>query len=331
MPEMTTTLMTREEAETTNQLIKHYVRNARLLLLEMRDRKGWQVLGYGSFEEYGEQEFGYTKVHIYRLANAAEMELSLKSNQLVTQDREIPESQLRPLAKVAPEARSQVWQSVQERADADHGGKLTAKLVEEAVAHWKQCALENQSLAEDWQQQARKAEQALANQTPAIIEKILEVPPSDYDETKRRAERAAQLQTELERAQAQLAQLQSQIARNTEAAIRRGFQDRQAELDSLEQRKDALERMVAARLDRFSRFNATLDANQDIADECAKLAVAFGGFTATVSAHEIPGLEPRTRAQAQRVRHLIAGAARALDLLLSLPDLPRECEVRETA
>jgi chromosome segregation ATPase len=144
-----------------------------------------------------------------------------------------------------------------------------------------------------------------------------------------RQERSAQLQTELESAQAQLAQLQAEISRTTEEAIQRGFQDRQAELDTLEQRKDALERMVAARMERFTRFNATLDANQDIADECAKLAVAFGGFTATVSSHEIPGLDPRTRAQAERVRQLIDGAARALDLLLSLPDWPREYEVRQ--
>lgn len=331
MSEMTTTVMTRDEAETTNQLIKHYVRNARLLLLEMRDRKGWLALGYASFEEYGEKEFGYTKVHIYRLANAAEIEMNLKSNLSVTQDRELPETQLRPLAQVAPEARSQVWQSAQEKADADHGGKLTARLVEDAVAHWKQCALENHSLAADWEQKARKAEQALADQIPEIIEKIreVEVTPPDYDETKRQAELAAQLQTELEHTQLQLAQIQAEIARNTELAIRRGFQERQAELDSLEQRKEALERMVAARLDRFSRFNAHLDANQEIADECAKLAVAFGGFAATVSAHDIPGLEPRTRAQAERVRHLIDGAAQALDLLLSLPDLPQECEVRE--
>lgn len=331
MPDLTTTVMTRDEAETTNQLIKHYVQNARLLLLEMRDRKGWQALGYGSFEEYGEKEFGYTKVHIYRLANAAEMEMSLRSNQLVTQDRELPESQLRALAHVPPEARADVWQSAQARADADQGGRLTAKLVEDAVAHWKQCALENQSLAEDWEQKARKAEQALADQAPEIIEKIreVEITPPDYADTQRRAEQTERLETELASAQAQLIQLQAEIARRTEEAIRRGFQDRRAELDTLEQRKDTLERMVTARLDRFSRFSATLDANQEIADECAKLAVAFGGFAATVSAHDIPGLDPRTRAQAERIRHLIDGAAQALDLLLSLPDLPQEFDVHE--
>ena len=171
-------------------------------------------------------------------------------------------------------------------------------------------------------------EAKLAEKPKETVREV-EVAPPDYADTQHRAEQAAQLQTELDSAQAQLAQLQAEIARNTEAAIRQGFQERQAELDSLEQRKEALERMVAARLDRFSRFNATLDANQEIADECAKLAVAFGGFAATVSAHDIPGLEPRTRAQAERVRHLIDGAAGALDLLLSLPDLPQEGEVRE--
>ena len=171
--------------------------------------------------------------------------------------------------------------------------------------------------------------EAKLSEKPKETVREVEITPPGYADTQRRAERAARLETELDSARAQLAQFQAEITRNTEAAIRQGFQERQAELDSLEQRKDALERMVAARLDRFSRFNSTLDANQEIADECAKLAVAFGGFAATVSAHDIPGLEPRTRAQAERVRHLIDGAARALDLLLSLPDLPQECEIRE--
>ena len=317
MPEMTTTLMTREEAETTNQLIKHYVRNARLLLLEMRDRKGWQALGYASFEEYGQREHGYGQAYVYRLAAAAEIQIQISNSPIGENTQDLPEGQLRPLSKVDPESRADVWQSAQARADAKHGGKLTARMVEDAVAHWKQ--------------RAQNAEEALVNQTPGIIEKILEVPPPDYDDAKRRADRAAHLQSELDTARAQITQFQAEIARNTEDAIRRGFQHRQAELDTLEERKESLERMVAARLDRFSRFNATLDANQDIADECAKLAVAFGGFTAIVSAHEIPGLEPRTRAQAERVRHLVDGAARALDLLLSLPDLPQEYAVGETA
>ena len=137
MSEMTTTVMTREEAETTNRLIKHYVKNARTLLLEMRDRRGWAALGYVSFEEYGEREFGYTKIHIYRLANAAEIEMDLKSNQLVTPGRVIPESQLRPLVAISPDARAEVWQAAQDRADAENDGKCTARIVEEAVAEWK--------------------------------------------------------------------------------------------------------------------------------------------------------------------------------------------------
>jgi chromosome segregation ATPase len=224
---------------------------------------------------------------------------------------------------------------VQARIDA--GASITVREIEElkrqakASEHWKECAQAAQSQAIEWKQKAMEAENALARQTPQIIERTLEVEviPPDYDETKRQAELAATLQSELEQAQAQLSQLSTEIARKIEAGTQRGLRERQAELDHLEQRKDALERMVAARMERFTRFNAVLDANQEIADECGKLASAFGGFTATVSSHEIPGLSPRTRAQAERVRHLIDGAARALDLILSLPDLPTEYEIRE--
>ena len=135
MPEMTTTVMTREEAETTNRLIKHYVRNARLLLLEMRDRKGWKVLGYGSFEEYGEKEHGYGQAYIYRLAQVAEITLQIST--IVEKPEKIPASQIIPLAKVDPESRADVWQAAQERADAKNDGKCTARIVEEAVAEWK--------------------------------------------------------------------------------------------------------------------------------------------------------------------------------------------------
>jgi NADH dehydrogenase/NADH:ubiquinone oxidoreductase subunit G len=86
------------------------------LLLEIRDRKGWKVLGFESFDDYGKKEWGYSTSQIYRLAQAAETQNSINSP-----IGELPETHLRVLAKADPEER----QAILDTAIAE-GGKLTA-------------------------------------------------------------------------------------------------------------------------------------------------------------------------------------------------------------
>lgn len=49
----------------------------RQALLELKETQGWKALGYQSFEDMGRVEFGYQKAHLYRLAEAAEIERSI--------------------------------------------------------------------------------------------------------------------------------------------------------------------------------------------------------------------------------------------------------------
>jgi hypothetical protein len=99
------------------------------MLLEMRDRKGWKALGYSSFSEYGEQEWGYTHGYISKLTTAASIQEKLN---VPFGTSDIPTSQLTPLNQVPDDIKKQIWDEVNEENKV-----VTAKLIEEAVAKYK--------------------------------------------------------------------------------------------------------------------------------------------------------------------------------------------------
>lgn len=68
-------------------------------LLEIRNSRLYRA-GYGTFEDYCRQRWGMSKVHAYRLIDAAQVVANLESNQLVTLPAS--EAQARPLSKLTP-------------------------------------------------------------------------------------------------------------------------------------------------------------------------------------------------------------------------------------
>jgi hypothetical protein len=100
---------------------------ARALLLEIRDRKGYLALGFSSFEEYGEKEWGYTRTYINRLANAEKIQQSIS---VPIGTKEIPENQLRELGKVPAELRDEIYQQAKAESEAENK-EITAKLIKE--------------------------------------------------------------------------------------------------------------------------------------------------------------------------------------------------------
>jgi hypothetical protein len=120
--------MTFDEAQAKHTELKSLHSAMRLLLLEMRDRKGWLALGFESWEQYGEQEWGFTRQHLNRLATSAYIQNLVEP----IGSEEIPESQLRPLTSVPDEAKIEIWQQVKSEHE-----KVTAKDVQEAVDNWK--------------------------------------------------------------------------------------------------------------------------------------------------------------------------------------------------
>ena len=119
--------MNLEEATAKHQELKAIHGVARSMLLEMRDRKGWKVLGFSSWEDYGDKEWDYSVRHLNRLATAFETQKSLGPIGL-----EIPEGQLRPLTQVPDDIKKQIWDEVNEENKV-----VTAKLIEQAVEKYK--------------------------------------------------------------------------------------------------------------------------------------------------------------------------------------------------
>jgi hypothetical protein len=133
--------VTKEQALIWVEEIRRGLANVRYYLLKIRDTKAYVALGYETFEAFGAAEFGYEKSHLYRLADAAEIELSLNSP---LGEKPIPERHLRPLASVPEEERQAIWDEATRIAE-ESGKKLTAKMVEEAVADWRQQFLDERN------------------------------------------------------------------------------------------------------------------------------------------------------------------------------------------
>lgn len=121
--------MTLEEAQAKHAQLKSLESVMRSNLLEMRDRKGWKVLGYESFSDYGEKEWGFSQSYISRLTNAAAIQEKLN---MPIGIKEIPESTLRPLNQVPDDIKKQIWDEVTAENE-----RVTAAKVQEAVNEWK--------------------------------------------------------------------------------------------------------------------------------------------------------------------------------------------------
>ena len=156
-----TELMTRLEATEKHQQLKSLHSVARALLLEMRDRKGYLALGFKSFDEYGEKEWGYTRTYINRLATAELTQQSL----CVPIGTELPESQLRALAKISEEDRNAIYQEA--KAKAEEAGKiLTALAISEAATKHR----ESLQIAQQARDMADSSYKELSNKFDYFVE-----------------------------------------------------------------------------------------------------------------------------------------------------------------
>ncbi len=124
--------MTFDEAQAKHTELKSLHSAMRLLLLEMRDRKGWLALGFSSWEEYGAKEWNYSKSQLDRLATAARIEHILPP----MGGEQIPERHLRPMAGVPEDVIPIIWQEANRKAE-EAGIRRTEKMVQEAVDDWK--------------------------------------------------------------------------------------------------------------------------------------------------------------------------------------------------
>lgn len=108
----------------------HHTNQARKLILDLKERAGWKVLGYKSWRQCVIAEFEQSATNIYRQLDAAVLELELSPTGDIGQ---INERVLRPLAKrqYSKESRQLIWDISQDIVG--EGGKITSGVVESVV------------------------------------------------------------------------------------------------------------------------------------------------------------------------------------------------------
>ena len=233
--------MTPEEAQTKHAELKAIHSVARSMLLEMRDRKGWKALGYSSFAEYGEKEWGYGGQYLNRLATAARIQ------NIVTPIgvEEIPESHLRPLSKVPDADKSAVYEEAVERALAE-GKNLGAKMKEETDAEYieknKSLQIKLESTEIMYSESSKQRDQLRDNQAKIIDAKVSEERAKLILENK---QAIAQAKREAENAQDKLDKLKKEQDKAIKDGVFSEIQKRKTEIDQLEYRCESLKKQTS--------------------------------------------------------------------------------------
>ncbi|MBV5273389.1 MAG: hypothetical protein JZU52_07015 [Lamprocystis purpurea] len=254
--------MTAEECDLYVKLFQKSESDQRFYLLKIREEKGWKAKGFESFDAFGESVLGVTIGRLNQLARAAEVQLSIGNDTIVSK---IPEGQLRPLAPLTDEERRTVWAEATAKAEED-GRKLTARLVQEAVDKL-------QEEKESWRQQAIGEKK-----TRTVAEQKAETAQAEAATLRRtlalEAERLAQAKVMEARAEIRHSKEQADKLKDTikslkherEDAIQRGvtnkLREQQSTLDSREAQLVSLEQRIAFLK---SELEPLTEANQAVA------------------------------------------------------------------
>lgn len=151
-------MMDQAEARSTVDAIKGHLDSARKLLLDLEEREGWRALGYSSWRECAQAEFGQSQAYLYRQLAAAKIERDLDSP-----IGEMPESHARALTQAAPADRERALDRATELAGDQ---PRTAKHVQAAVTE-----IAPPRLSEEEYQFAREARKLLKGPIePQVIE-----------------------------------------------------------------------------------------------------------------------------------------------------------------
>ncbi len=127
------TPMSAAEARECIAAIKGNLKSLRLLLFELHRRRGWEVLGYASWEDCALAEFGKSRSYVFQLVAAAEVEENLASVKSTIVDwQNIPVSHLTALAKLPKEKQAEGLLLAEEIAIAQ-GKKRNATHITQAI------------------------------------------------------------------------------------------------------------------------------------------------------------------------------------------------------
>ena len=96
-------------------------------LLEIRDRRLYKEQGYSRFEDYCQERWGWSRVHVHRQIDAAQTASLLPTGNIPATERQVRE--LAPLAKIDEQEAVETWKQLRE----EHGEKVTASIIRAAV------------------------------------------------------------------------------------------------------------------------------------------------------------------------------------------------------
>jgi len=121
------TRMTVDEARVCINIIRSCYRQARVMLLDLHERRGREVLGYKNWRECVVGEFGQSEAYLYNQLQAAKIERNISS---IEEIGVIPEWQLRPLQELEIDQQREAWTKAVETAP---NGKITGAHVQDVV------------------------------------------------------------------------------------------------------------------------------------------------------------------------------------------------------
>lgn len=146
-------VMTEAEARECIREIKDHLDGARAAVLRLYEGRGWEKLGYATWRECAVAELGGHERELYRALEAAQVEQNIRPL-LTNLSKTIPESQLRPMARLTPMEQPIAWQEANERSN----GKPTARVVEQVVKEMRNDAPDSAEAADldldEWQDDA---------------------------------------------------------------------------------------------------------------------------------------------------------------------------------
>ena len=134
------TPMSAMEARECVNAIKGNLESLRLMLLELHQRRGWEALGYSSWEDCAKAEFGKSRSYVFQLVAAAEVEDNLaliKEKSTIVDLNNIPVSHLTALAKLPPEQQAEGLLKAEQIAQ-EEGKKRNAAHIAQAVQEIQQ-------------------------------------------------------------------------------------------------------------------------------------------------------------------------------------------------
>jgi hypothetical protein len=123
--------MTEKEAVECIYKINRGVKELRLLLFELHERKGWKVLGYDSWRDCVNERFTLSQSYLYRQVSAALVE------QVISPNGEIGvynESVLRPISSLSDdESMKEAWGLSMDKAAKEDKDLPTSKITKAVV------------------------------------------------------------------------------------------------------------------------------------------------------------------------------------------------------